>query len=115
MEQIILKLSMKKVLPEHISCDISSTGTFFTGTNFGSHYQLATRSQVNMSSIHVFYNDFKLTDDKCSVYKKTCLTSGTYFTDKELISPGEEQISQIQNLFHQVRNKSHKHGTYFTR
>ena len=37
MEQIILKLSMKKVLPEHISCDISSTGTFFTGTNFGSH------------------------------------------------------------------------------
>ena len=65
--------------------------------------------------IHVFYNDFKLTDDKCSVYKITCLTSGTYFTDKELISPGEEQISQIQNLFHQVRNKSHKHGTYFTR
>ena len=60
-------------------------------------------------------DNFKLIDDKCSVYKITCLTSGTYFTDKELISPGEEQISQIKNLFHQMRNKSHKHGTYFTR
>ena len=59
-------------------------------------------------------DNFKLTDDKCSVYTITCLTSGTYFTDKEHISPGEEQISQIQNLFHQVRNKSHKPGTYFT-
>ena len=64
--------------------------------------------------IHVFYNDFKLTDDKCSVYKITCLTNGTYFIGEELISPGEEQISQIQNLFHQVRNKSHKQGTFFT-
>ncbi|CAC5394336.1 unnamed protein product [Mytilus coruscus] len=64
----------------------------------------------------MYLNDnFKLTDDKCSEYKITCLTSGTYFTDKELILPGKEQISQTQNLFHQVRNKSHKPGAYFTK
>ncbi|CAC5424800.1 unnamed protein product [Mytilus coruscus] len=36
---------------------------------------------------------------------------------KELISPGEEQISQTQNLFHQLRNKSNKNPelNYFTR
>ncbi|CAC5423551.1 unnamed protein product [Mytilus coruscus] len=60
-------------------------------------------------------DDFKLTDDKFSVNKITCLTSGIYFTDKEIISPGEEQISQTQNLFLQVRNKSHNPGIYFTR
>ncbi|CAC5403549.1 unnamed protein product [Mytilus coruscus] len=37
----------------------------------------------------MYLNDnFKLTDDKRSVFKITCITNGTHFTDKKLISPG---------------------------
>ena len=58
---------MKKVLPEHISCDISSTGTFFTGTNFGSH-------------LHHFEDDFFMlifftvdTRNLSKKYRELCL------------------------------------------